>query len=128
LTTVATVPAALRRWFVAHFVVDVLIAAPLLVIPEPFLRGLGWTTVDPVSARLVAAGLFGIGVESFLGRNGGVEAYRAMLRLKCIWSGGALLALVIAAAQGGPPVIWVFAAIFAVFGVVWNTFRLRLRA
>ncbi len=121
------VPASLRRWFVVHFWADLLFAVPLLVAPEALLRPLGWTAADPVSARLVAAALLGIGVQSLLGRNDGVEAYRAMLRLKCIWSGAALAGLLLSLAQGAPALTWVFVAIFAAFAALWNSYRVRLR-
>ena len=86
------VPVWLRRWFVVHFVADWIFALPLFVAPRAFLGLLGWTEVDPVSARLVAAAHFGIGTESLLNRNGTVESFRSMLNLKIIWSATATLA------------------------------------
>ncbi len=61
----------LRWWFVVHFVLDVVAAVPLFVTPTQLLGWLGWNAVDPISTRLVAAALFGIGIESYLGRNAG---------------------------------------------------------
>ena len=69
----------LRTWFVIHFAVDIVFAIPLLVAPAAFLTFLGWTAVDPYAARLVGAALMGIGIESYLGRNAGVEAFQGML-------------------------------------------------
>jgi len=40
------VPITLRRWFVAHFVVDFFLGIPLLIAPGLVLHRLGWTTVD----------------------------------------------------------------------------------
>ncbi|GAG91612.1 unnamed protein product, partial [marine sediment metagenome] len=62
------VPTALKKWFIVHFITDMVFAIPLMIIPELFLNLMGWITVDPVSSRIVAAALFGIGIESFLVR------------------------------------------------------------
>lgn len=120
------VPASLRRWFVLHFWADMLFAIPLFVAPAWFLGLCGWTTVDPVTARLVAAALFGIGIQSLLGRHESRGVFRAMLTLKCIWSGAALAGFAVSLAQGAPPMTWAFVAIFAGFTTVWNTYRVRL--
>ena len=120
------VPASLRGWFVVHFWADLLFAVPLFVAPAWFLGRCGWTSVDPVTARGVAAALFGIGIQSWLGRNHGPEAFRTMLNLKCIWSGTAIAGFGLSIAQGAPPMTWAFLGIFAGFAVVWNTYRVRL--
>jgi hypothetical protein len=122
-----SVPVSLRRWFVVHFIVDVLFAVPLLAVPGTFLRAVGWVEVDSVTARMVGAALAGIGVESYLCRNDGIETFRSMLRLKCIWSGAALLGLALSIAQGAPPFAWVALVIFVGFGLLWNGYRLKLR-
>jgi hypothetical protein len=122
------VPISLRRWFVVHFVADLLFAIPLLVAPVVTLRALGWTTIDPVAPRLVGAALAGIGIESLIGRNDSVDAFRAMLRLKCIWSGVAAVGLALSIFQGAPPITWAFLAVFVGFGVLWNTYRIRMRS
>lgn len=121
-----TVPPALRRWFVVHFVADLIFAVPLLLAPVATLRALGWTAIDPVVARLVGAALAGIGTESLLGRNGSVEAFRSMLRLKCIWSGAATLGLALSILDGAPRMTWAFLAVFVAFGALWNYYRLKL--
>ena len=123
-----TVPPALRRWFVVHFAADLLFAIPLVLAPVATLRILGWATIDPVTTRLVGAALAGIGVQSLIGRNESVDAFRAMLRLKCIWSGVAILGLGISILEGAPPLTWAFLVIFVGFAVVWNYYRVRLRA
>jgi hypothetical protein len=123
-----TVPVALRRWFVFHFIADMIFAVPLLLAPAAFLRTLGWVEIDPVTARMVGAALAGIGIESYLCRNDGIDTFRSMLRLKCIWSGAAIGGLVFSIAQGAPPVAWAVLAIFVGFGVLWNAYRLRLSA
>jgi len=121
------VPASLRRWFVVHFVADVLFAAPMIVAPDATLRMFGWTTIDPVTTRLVGAALVGIGVQSLLGRSEGVDVYRAMLSLKCLWSGAAVVGLALSLAQGAPAMTWAFLVVFVTFAAVWNYYRLALR-
>ncbi|HEU4369523.1 MAG TPA: hypothetical protein VFV05_14975 [Methylomirabilota bacterium] len=120
------VPGALRRWFVAHFVVDWVFALPLLVFPDAFLRALGWPVVDPMAARGVAAALVGIGTQSLLSRNAGVAVYREMLSLKILWSATAALGFGWTALTTGPPIGWVFAVIFALFSVLWTYWWRRL--
>ena len=122
-----TVPASLRSWFVVHFWADLLFALPLFVAPRPFLGALGWHCVDPLSTRLVAAALFGIGIQSLLGRGEGVETFRAMLNLKIIWSATATIGLLWSQLQGGPPLGWALVAIFAAFNALWVRYRLLLR-
>ncbi len=121
-------PESLRRWFVVHFFADLLFAAPLFVAPGPFLAALGWKCVDPVATRLVAAALFGIGIQSWLGRNEAVETFKAMLNLKIIWSSTATLGLAVSLFQGAPMLAWGFLAIFGGFCGVWSYYRIRLNA
>lgn len=121
------VPRTLRTWFVVHAAVDVLAAAPLLAAPELVLRRLGWACVDPVAARLVGAALLAIGAQSYLGRDAGVPVYRAMLRLKVIWSLAAALSLFVAVGNGAPPAAWAFLSIFIGFAGVWVHHAIRFR-
>ncbi len=121
------IPVALRRWFVAHFVIDTLFALPLVLAPGRLLGSLGWTCVDPVGSRLVGAALLGIGVQSFMGRNDGVDAYRAMLNLKIIWSFAAITGLVLAIGDGAPPAAVAFLATFIAFSGVWVHYRIRIK-
>lgn len=120
------VPSSLRVWFVVHFWADIVFAVPLLVAPVWFLGLLGWSCVDPISARLVGAALVGIGVESLLGRNKGVESFRTMLTLKVLWSGTATLGILVSQLEGGPPFGWGFFGIFLGFNILWTIWRVRL--
>ena len=118
----------LRTWFVIHFAIDILFAIPLLVAPVPFLTVLGWTAVDPYTARLVGAALMGIGIESYLGRNAGVEAFQGMLNLKIIWSAAAITGILLTMATGYRPWgAWLLLAAFIPFNILWITYRRRLR-
>lgn len=123
----STVPKALRGWFVLHFVADWLFALPLFFAPTQFLGALGWTEVDPATARLVAAALIGIGTQSLLGRHGSLDTYRAMLNLKILWSASATLGLAWSALEGGPVMLWGFVGVFAAFNAVWLYWRAALR-
>lgn len=122
-----SVPRSLRGWFVFHCVADVVFAVPLFFAPTAFLSALGWPAVDPITSRLVAAALMGIGLESYLGRNGDREAFRGMLNLKIIWSGTATLGILWSVLAGGPAMAWAFVAIFGGFNALWVYYRLRLR-
>ena len=120
---------ALRRWFVVHFVADLLFAIPLFVAPTAFLELVGWRQVDPYTARIAAAALFGVGIESWLGRNAGAESFVAMLNLKVIWSLACTVGIAVSlaqGAQGGPVAAWGFFVIFAGFHVLWLTHRVLL--
>lgn len=121
-------PEGLRRWFVIHFAVDLLFALPLMLVPEQLLGFVGWSNTDPVAARLVAAALLGIGVQSYLGRDAGYEAYEGMLNLKIIWSLAAILALGLGLLEGSEPawLLWALLLVFAGFNLVWLYWRLRL--
>jgi hypothetical protein len=120
------VPKALRAWFVVHCVADLAVAVPLFFAPEAFLGALGWTEIDPAASRLVAAALFGIGIQSYLGRNEPRDAFRAMLNVKVIWSSVATAGLVWFQVTGGPPLGWAFVATFAAFHVLWVYWRRQL--
>ena len=123
------VPSALRTWFEVHFVADVAFAIPLMFAPEFTLRLFGWQTIDPIATRIVAAALFAIGIESWLGRNAGVEAYKGMLNLKIIWSAAVVLgagASLLSGAQGAPLMGWAVMAVFLFFNLVWVYWRRKL--
>ncbi|HVR62988.1 MAG TPA: hypothetical protein VMU50_13885 [Polyangia bacterium] len=122
-----SLPASLRAWFVAHSIIDVVVAIPLMICPTFVLGHLGWTAIDPVATRLVAAALLAIGLQSFFGRNDGIESYRAMLRLKVIWSLAAVAGVFVAIAEGAPPAAWAVLAIFVVFLGVWSHHAIRLK-
>ncbi len=121
------IPPSLRTWFIIHFALDLLFAIPLFVAPRFVLELSGWSSVDPVAARLVAAALFGIGIQSFIGRNEGPEAFKAMLNLKVIWSASATLGIFISLLEGAPILAWLLLAIFLAFNLVWTYFAIALR-
>jgi len=121
------VPPSLRTWFLVDAAVDVLVAAPLLFAPELTLGHLGWTTIDPIAARLVGAALLAIGAQSYFGRDAGASVYRAMLRLKVIWSFTAAASLFVSIGAGAPPAAWAILSLFIVFAGVWFHHLVRFR-
>ncbi|MBM7623621.1 hypothetical protein [Sporohalobacter salinus] len=120
----------LRNFFVLHFIVDIIFALPLFLIPRTFLKWFGWQTVDPIATRLVAAALFGIGIESLLGRNADKNSFKAMLNLKIIWSLAAIVGMIISLVQkdqGNPLLLWAILVVFIAFNFLWIYWRLRLK-
>jgi hypothetical protein len=102
-------------------------AIPLLLFPEIILPLVGWDLVDPVTSRLVGAALLGIGGESLLSRNAGLEAYQALLRLKIIWASAAIYGLGLGIILGAPPLTWILLALFIIFLIVWLYYQRKLR-
>ena len=126
----ASVPAALRTWFVIHFLIDVVVALPLFLAPREVLGMFGWMAIDPFAARLAAAALMGIGIESFLGRNAVREAFKGMLQLKLIWSFSAAVGLAWSTLEGNlkyPLIGWLLTGTFAAFHALWWYWLLRLK-
>ena len=125
-----TTPAALTKWFVVHFAADITFAVPLLLAPEIFLGALGWPAVDPFAARLVAAALFGIGIESLMSRNAAPGTFLTMLRLKIIWSTAAVVGMALTVVQYPSfriPISYVLITIFVAFNVLWGYWRRRIK-
>jgi hypothetical protein len=114
---------------VVHFWADILFALPLFIAPVAVLELLGWRQVDPFTTRLAAAALFGIGIESLLGRNAEIEVFKSMLNLKVIWSATATIGIawsLLDGVQGRPFFGWAILGIFASFHGLWLYWRLRL--
>lgn len=122
-------PKALRNWFLVHFIIDILFAIPLMFAPVLLLGSLGWQVVDPIAARLVAAALFGIGLESLLCYNAPVDTYKGMLNLKIIWSTGAIAGLIISLLQedqGRLIVLSLLLLVFIFFNGLWVFWKIKM--
>lgn len=118
----------LSRFFILHFIVDLTFAIPLLFWPEALLSFFGWPVVDPIMTRLVAAALFGIGIESWLGRNGSRESFKAMLNLKIIWSSAAIAGILLSLRETPATLlVWFVLFTFVAFNILWVYWRLRIR-
>lgn len=127
-SSAVSVPNSLRHWFVVHFILDALFAIPLFIAPVYTLQLFGWTTIDPVAGRLVASAFFAIGTTSLITRNADVSSYRSLLILKLIWSGTALLGLLLNIANGAPTFSWAAIGIFVIFFIVWAYYYRQLRS
>jgi hypothetical protein len=117
------VPVQLQRWFTIHFIVDYLFAITLFFAPVWILDLLGMVPTDPLFVRLFAAALFAIGGVSRMVQRESLDVYRAMLKLKIIWSSAAIAAFVLAIFSS-PPSLGLFLGLglFVVFFFVWRYF------
>ena len=123
------VPDSLKIWFVIHFIIDIAFAIPLFLFPEAFLDLFNWHSIDPLATRLVAAALFGIGIESLLGRNASAESFRNILNLKIIWSATATIGILVSIIQNTyitPPIEWLLLLTFFSFNLLWGYYRVRI--
>jgi hypothetical protein len=118
----------LKNWFIIHFVLDILFALPLFFSPRYFLELMGWTYYDPLTAKLLAAALFAIGIESWLSRNAELNSFKHLLNLKIIWSFFAVLGiglLMLDAPVFYPMLLLVF-LVFLFFNAIWINFRVKI--
>ena len=120
------VPNSLRTWFIIHFFIDILFAVPLMFFSVIFLSFLGFSIIDPLMPRLVAAALIGIGGVSFISRNKGIEVYSALLNLKIIWSLSAIFGILISLDRNTPIFLFVALGIFALFSCIWVYYKIIL--
>jgi|SRR3989344_8876563 len=120
------VPNSLRTWFIIHFFIDILFAVPLMFFSVIFLSFLGFSIIDPLMPRLVAAALIGIGSVSFISRNKGIEVYSALLNLKIIWSLSAIFGILISLDRNTPIFLFVALGIFALFSCIWVYYKIIL--
>jgi len=122
------IPTSLRRWFLLHFVIDIIFAVPLMIAPAWTLGLLHFTSVETLTARLVAAALMGIGTTSLLMHKGGIESFNTMLNLKIIWSIAAMTGILWTISEGTlPQTGWIILWIFGVFFIAWIHFKISLK-
>ena len=79
--------------------------------------------------QLLGAALFGIGIESFLGRNATARTYQNMLNLKIIWSGAVILGMIITFIEQPDEfafIHWVVLSVFVIFHLLWVVWRIRI--
>ena len=125
----AKVPQSLRNWFLIHFIVDFLLGIPLFINPSFVLQlfGLPGTPAESILARILGAGLFGIGGVSFFSYKKSRESFDILLTMKIIWSLAAILALLISLYLGAPKSLWILVAAFAIFSVVWIFYKKKIK-
>lgn len=115
----------LRRWFLFHFWVDLIFALPLILAPVWFMGLFDFEVTETLTPRLVGAALLGIGGASLVMHKAGLEAFKTMLQLKIIWSGAAMLAILLTYWQEKNAYLWLFFSIFFTFSMVWNYYFFR---
>jgi hypothetical protein len=121
------VPRTLRTWLLVHAAVSVASGLPLLVAPEQALGRLGWTSIDPVSARLLGAALLAIGAQSFFARDASVEVTRSVLRLNLVWSLAAAAGLFVGVGANAPNAAWIALSTQIAFAGVWLHHAIRFK-
>jgi NADH:ubiquinone oxidoreductase subunit K len=121
------IPKSVRTWFLIHFVVDYLLAIPLFIAPQQMLLFAGWGIVDPVATRLVAAALFAIGGVSLFYHKSSSDVIHALLTIKIIWSGAAILGLIISLFTGASALAIFALVLFIVFANVWAYYKIKLQ-
>lgn len=117
------VPASLRVWFVVHFFVDIVFALPLLFAPAWTLALFGFSVGETLTARLVGAALVGIGGASLVVRGKSREQFDALLTVKLLWSGSAIVGIVLTLIDGAPMSAWLFLAVFMFFFGLWGYYK-----
>lgn len=122
-----TIPSGLRTWFLFHFILDMALALPLVFAPSFVLDFLQFPPVNLLFPRIIGAAMLAIGGNSFVMRNKGPEVYSAMLDLKLIWSGAAILGLAMSVAEMRDPVTIGSLSLFVILFVVWAYYRNRIR-
>jgi|CXWL01.1.fsa_nt_gi hypothetical protein len=121
-----TVPNSIRQWFLIHFFTVYLVAIPLFIDPIWLLGLFGFSTIDPVSTRLVAAALFGIGGASYWVRDKNADSYKALLQVKILWSGMAIIGLSLSLFEGAPAATWGLLGVFLAFHALWHWCQRKL--
>ena len=122
-------PSSLKVWFIIHFIIDITFAIPLFIFPNAFLDLLEWHIIDPFATRIVAAALFGIGIESYLGRNANIETYKNMLNLKIIWSAAVIIGVILTILQTSHSTTLAEGLLlltFIFFNILWIYWRIRI--
>lgn len=115
-----TIPPGLRHWFIVHFIVDILFAVPLLLFPAWLLTVLEFETTNLLLARLIGAALIGIGGASLIMHKKDRSAYLPMLQLKLLWSGAAIVAIILSLNEVETITLWFLLAIFSLFFLIWG--------
>ena len=123
-------PHSLKVWFKIHFIIDYVIALPLFLFPIQTLTLVGWDTIDPVASRIAAAALFGIGGISLIAQKSSLEIYQILLKLKIIWSIGAIFGIILSIIEYSlfsSYILWIFLVTFVGFNALWIYWINRLK-
>ena len=99
-----------------------------MIAPIWTLELFNFTSVETLTARLVAAALIGIGTTSLMMHKGNLESFHTMLNLKIIWSISAMTGILWTILEGTlPSTAWLIFGIFAVFSIAWIHFKISLK-
>ncbi len=124
---VIKIPRSLRVWFFIHFLIDYIFAIPVFFFPFQTLSFFGWNAIDPISARLAAAALFGIGGISLISIHSEAAVYKNLLILKIVFSFFAVSGVLFTIFTVGAPLLsWAVLAAFAIFCSVWTYYYLAI--
>ena len=120
------VPESLRKWFIVHFVIDILFAIPLIFFPLKLFNFFEISNVDPLMSGLVGAALIGIGGASLLNHKRNKESYLIMLELKLLWSAAAILVLAYSIFKTGTTSLIFVLILFVFFFLLWLYYRNKM--
>lgn len=121
------VPSSLRIWFIIHFFADIIFAIPLILFSAWTLSFFGFNGDDTLIARFFGASLVAIGSTSLIVRNASLEVYDSMLTLKILFSGSAIVGIIISIIDGAPKSAWLFLIIFSIFFLIWSYYKRQLK-
>ncbi len=117
------IPKALKFWFKFHFIVDILFAFPLIVLPEQTLLAFGFVGANAALARIIGAALIGIGATSYYTHTD--EEFNLMLSFKIWWSISAIAGLFWSWLENPIWQILLLIGIFIIFSGTWIYFKLK---
>ncbi|MDU7692889.1 MAG: hypothetical protein E7K04_01400 [Helicobacter sp.] len=126
---------ALKITFIAHFIIDLIFALPLLFYPKFLFILFDFQSLDLITPRIIGSALFAIGTISLLVQNASKEVFISFLKFKLLWSSSCVLALFLGLI-GDEMVLQSMLAkasligalvIFAIFFSIWLFFYLKLK-
>lgn len=121
------IPKNLRTIFLLHFFIDALSGITMLLFTKPLLTLFQLSLENLVFVRTTGAALLGIGLVSLLAHRASRETYRQLLYLKLIWSGAAVVGILITLFETQNGALWLMLAIFGGFHVLWWYWVIRLK-
>lgn len=120
------VPLALRRMFIAHFVVDIAFAIPLIFAPGWFVHFFDFPGTNFLFVRFLGATLVAIGGTSLLVRDAGRDIYSALLTLKILFSCSIIFCILLSLPEGLPILALFFLSGFALYAGIWIHYKMKI--
>ena len=111
----------LKPTLLIHAIVSVALGALLLAMPGRFLLWLGWSPIDPITARLLGAALLALAWGDFRGwRQPAKSDITLLVEVQLAFSAlggiGVLRHLVTGA---WPAMVWIVFGVLALFTIAW---------